>query len=93
MEAISRAAGHARKALAKLGEDPLVGIAESAEILGVPKPNVRRDYINKGRMPKPVAKIRATPLWLRADVEQLAASREWPARGRGASASRVVLDS
>ena len=76
MEANGRAAGNARKALAKLGDDPLVGIAESAEILGVPKPNVRRDYINKGRMPRPVAKIRATPLWLRADVEQLAAARD-----------------
>lgn len=48
----------------------LVGTAEAAAILGVERPRIGR-WIGKGVMPQPVAKVGATPLWLREDVEAM----------------------
>lgn len=49
----------------------LVGTAEAAEMLGVERPRIGR-WINKGGvLPRPVARVGATPLWHRSDIEAL----------------------
>jgi hypothetical protein len=53
----------------------LVGAVEASEILGVERTRIAR-YVKTGIMPKPVAKLRATSVWLRQDVEDLAYIRE-----------------
>jgi predicted site-specific integrase-resolvase len=55
----------------------LVGAAEAAEILGVKVPQITR-WRRAGKMPPPVEELRATYVWLRTDVEQMAASRRRP---------------
>jgi predicted DNA-binding transcriptional regulator AlpA len=52
----------------------LVGAVEASEILDVERTRVSR-YVKTGVMPEPVAKLRATSVWLRSDVEELAAKR------------------
>lgn len=52
----------------------LVGAVEASEILGVERTRIAR-YVKTGVMPEPVAKLRATRVWLRTDVEALAAQR------------------
>jgi len=53
----------------------LVGAVEASEILRVERTRVSR-YIKTGVMPPPLAKLRATSVWLREDVEKLAKRRE-----------------
>lgn len=48
----------------------LVGTAEAAELLGVERPRIGR-WIGKGQMPMPVAKLGATPVWEREDIEAM----------------------
>lgn len=52
----------------------LVGAVEASEILNVERTRVSR-YIKTGVMPPPLAKLRATSVWLREDVEKFAAQR------------------
>lgn len=52
----------------------LVGTVEASEILGVERTRIAR-YIKTKVMPLPVAKLRATSVWLREDVERLAQER------------------
>lgn len=52
----------------------LVGAVEASEILGVERTRIAR-YVRNGVMPLPVAKLRATAVWLRSDVEELAERR------------------
>jgi hypothetical protein len=49
----------------------LVGVAESAEILGVTKQRVAQ----LNNMPPRAAEVRATPLWLREDVKVFGRNR------------------
>lgn len=51
---------------------PAVGVAEAAEVLGLPKPRIYR-LQEQGRMPEPVLELQSGPLFLRAEVEALAA--------------------
>jgi len=53
----------------------LVGAAEAADILGVERTRIAR-YVKNGIMPEPIAKLRATKVWLRSEVEALAEVRE-----------------
>lgn len=57
-------------------EEPgdLVGAVEASEILGVERTRIAR-YVRTGVMPRPVSKLRATSVWLRSDVEELAERR------------------
>jgi predicted DNA-binding transcriptional regulator AlpA len=57
------------------GPGDLVGAVEASEILKVERTRIAR-YVKTGVMPKPVAKLRATSVWLRADVEELAERRK-----------------
>ena len=59
----------------------LVGTVEASEILGVERTRIAR-YMRSDVMPKPIAKLRATSVWLRADVEALAESRRQKAEER-----------
>lgn len=52
----------------------LVGAFEASEILGVERTRIAR-YVRTGVMPEPVAHLRATKVWLRSDVEELAERR------------------
>lgn len=63
----------------------LVGAVEASEILGVERTRIAR-YVKTGVMPEPVAKLRATSVWLRADVEELKAERA--AKKAGTASSR-----
>ena len=64
----------------------LVGLRESAELLGVDPPGVSR-WRKAGQMPTLVADLRSGPVWLRADVVAMAAAREEAAAARQATAS------
>lgn len=52
----------------------IVGSAEAADILGVERTRIAR-YRRTGVMPTPWDELRATPVWLRRDVEKVAAKR------------------
>ena len=65
----------------------LVGAVEASEILGVERTRIAR-YVKTGVMPDPVSKCRATKVWLRRDVEMLAASRAL--NGRRLAAQNIV---
>lgn len=78
--------------MAKPASEPccgaLAGVAEAAEILGITRTNVGRWHrigtvqLADGRrvlFPKPVAMLRATPVWRRADIERLRDARNRPA--------------
>lgn len=58
----------------------LVGAAEAAEILETKVPQITR-WKNSGVMPPAVDDLKATTVWLRADVKKLAEKRKL----RGAS--------
>jgi predicted DNA-binding transcriptional regulator AlpA len=49
----------------------LVGTREAAEMLGVERTRIGR-WIKTGRMPEPLARLHATPVWLRRDIAPLA---------------------
>jgi predicted DNA-binding transcriptional regulator AlpA len=53
--------------------EALAGLAEVAEILGVTKRSAHR-YSKRSDFPTPVARLAATPVWRRSEVE------EWRAR-------------
>ena len=53
------------------GPGDLVGAAEASEIVGVERNRIPR-WRKKGAMPDPVAVLKATPVWLRGDIEELA---------------------
>jgi len=55
----------------------LVGVAESAEIMGWDKRRVIT-YIDRGHFPEPIASLAGGRVWLREDVESYAA--DWRAR-------------
>jgi predicted site-specific integrase-resolvase len=59
----------------------LVGAMEASEILGVERTRIAR-YVRTGVMPPPVARLRATRVWLREDVERLAHKRAEEKRRR-----------
>lgn len=67
----------------------LVGAVEASEILKVERTRVAR-YVKTGVMPKPVVKLRATTVWLRKDVERLAAERDREKKRR--EAQRVTAE-
>jgi hypothetical protein len=48
----------------------LVGTAEAAAILGVERPRIGR-WIALGKLPEPVARLAATPVWLRTQIEDM----------------------
>jgi predicted DNA-binding transcriptional regulator AlpA len=53
----------------------LVGAAEAAELLNVPRSSVAR-WLKQGRFPRPLAVLRATPVWRRDDIQEFAAKRK-----------------
>ena len=67
----------------------LVGAVEAAEILEVERTRVSR-YMKTGAMPKPLAKLRATTVWLRADVEEFAERRRQEAAERAGKTQEKV---
>jgi hypothetical protein len=60
----------------------VVGVAESAEIMGWDKRRVVT-YIDRGSFPEPLTSLASGRLWLREDVEEY--SRTWHARHAAAS--------
>jgi hypothetical protein len=48
----------------------LVGVAEAATILNLPKPRISR-LREQGRMPEPVAELISGPVWNRQEVQAL----------------------
>jgi predicted DNA-binding transcriptional regulator AlpA len=52
----------------------LVGFAEAAEVVGVSTRQLVR-LAQRDDFPKPVVRLRATPVWRKADVERWAKSR------------------
>lgn len=60
-----------------MGDDPeMVGVQESAEILGVSKQRVHQLVAGDPAFPKAVRRLAATPLWRGADVRNYAAARQ-----------------
>jgi hypothetical protein len=55
----------------------LVGVAETAEIMGWDKRRVIT-YIDRGHFPEPIASLAGGRIWLREDIEEYA--RDWRAR-------------
>jgi predicted DNA-binding transcriptional regulator AlpA len=60
----------------------LVGLAEVAELLGKSRRQAIR-WTSQPGFPEPVARLRATPVWVEADVERWA--RTAPLRRRARS--------
>lgn len=52
----------------------IVGAAEAAEILGVKTPQISR-WLKAGKMPESFQTLKATEVWLRADVLEMKAKR------------------
>lgn len=48
----------------------IVGTSEAADILGVERPRIGR-WIKRGVMPPMAAKLDATPIWHRRDIEKM----------------------
>lgn len=46
----------------------LVGTAEAAAMLGVERPRIGR-WVSLGKLPQPLAVLRATPVWFREDIQ------------------------
>jgi len=55
--------------------EDIVGSVEAAEILGVERTRVAR-YRKTGVLPTPWRELRATPVWLRKDIERIRDARE-----------------
>lgn len=53
------------------GPGDLVGAAEAAEIVGVERNRIPR-WRAGGKMPTPIAVLKATPVWLLSDINRLA---------------------
>jgi len=62
------------EAVVARGND-LLGTAEVEELLGVPRSTITR-WLRDGKMPRPEAKLRATPVWKRTHIERFKAERE-----------------
>jgi predicted DNA-binding transcriptional regulator AlpA len=52
----------------RMAREKLVGLAELAEMLGVSKHAALR-YSQRDDFPEPIAVLRATPVWTRAEVK------------------------
>jgi hypothetical protein len=61
--------------------EPLVGLAEIADLFGVSKRTASR-YTLRSDFPEPVARLRAGPIWLEEDVHCWAAPVRPVRRGR-----------
>jgi predicted DNA-binding transcriptional regulator AlpA len=59
----------------------LVGLAEAAELFGVSKRTASR-YALRSDFPRPVARLRAGPIWLEDDLRSWAELDRPVARGR-----------
>lgn len=55
----------------------VLGLAEVADLLGVSKQQVN-SWMRESRFPEPAQRVRATPLWLRPDIEAWAAKHNKP---------------
>lgn len=55
--------------------EPLVGLAEAAEIMQWSKSQVNT-YMARGKFPDPIQRLTATPVWTRKQIEQFKKSRE-----------------
>ncbi len=67
----------------------IVGLAEVAEILGVSKQYVSEEARKKtGWIPGPVARVKASPLWLRDEIIAVAEARAARAKDAGSRTSR-----
>lgn len=53
----------------------LAGTAEAAEMLDVERPRIGR-WMKAGLMPRPLAKLRATPIWTVPQIEAMKGERE-----------------
>lgn len=60
---------------------PLVGTTEAADILGVPSSNLSGSRPVRG-LPEPVAQLRGGRIFVRAEIEALAAQRARAKNGR-----------
>ena len=52
-------------------DDELLGTAEVAELLHVERPRIGR-WLALGKMPEPIARLRAGPIWWRSQIEAFA---------------------
>jgi predicted site-specific integrase-resolvase len=57
----------ADKVSIEYGAEDISGAAEAAEILGVATPQISR-WEKAGKMPKPLRRLKATAVWLTADI-------------------------
>jgi len=64
----------ARDVKIRRGKGDIVGSAEAAEILDKPVSSITR-WRKAGKMPPPVEELAATFVWLRVDIERMAAER------------------
>lgn len=71
--------------MARRKDGELLGLAEVAQLLGTTRRNAIRWTQGQG-FPEPIARLRATPVWERADVEQWARERKSNGRRRGSRA-------
>jgi len=55
----------------------LLGAAEAAELLGVPRSSVAR-WLKSGKFPQPLAVLRATPVWRKDDIAKFKETRKPP---------------
>jgi predicted DNA-binding transcriptional regulator AlpA len=67
----------------------IVGLAEIAELFGVSKRTASR-YALRGDFPRPVARLRAGPVWMEDDVRSWAAPVPPVRRGRPPRAAQQV---
>jgi hypothetical protein len=75
-ETESRANGHIPprpKQPKQVRQLDVVGTAEVAELLGVERPRIGR-WIKRGVMPPTAARLSATPIWHKRDIEKM---RDW----------------
>jgi predicted DNA-binding transcriptional regulator AlpA len=61
--------GHPEMRVAPARALDIVGTREAAEMLGVERTRIGR-WLRLGRMPEPLARLHATPIWLRKDLEK-----------------------
>ena len=61
--------------MAELDGKDLLGLAEVAELLGTTRRNAIR-WTRSPSFPEPIARLRATPVWKRADVERWRKNRK-----------------
>ena len=67
--------------MAKRVQSDLLGLAEVADLLGTTRRNAIR-WTQRDDFPEPIARLRATPVWERRDVERWAKQRKPNGRRR-----------